>query len=123
MQLTKDDIKTIYWCPECKEYAPPYNENGCCLECGGKLEDIKVINFLKFQQVVEFYKIYKNNQRLLNKDKPDVYTKYVYYFSKKDSRINLIYSDISSLGNYLLSEERNEYNDWLFNYCFVEGLK
>lgn len=61
------------------------------------------LNLKKFQQVVEFYEKYKglNGQFDCEKDEHAVY---LTWFKKE----------------YL---KHPEWDDWLFNYCFVDGLK
>ena len=70
-----------------------------------KIGEYKVgLNFSKFQQVVEFYEKYRNDydnidgMELLLKEQKDIYKIWLYY-------------------------EDDDYNKWLFNYCFKDGLK
>jgi hypothetical protein len=74
----------------------------------------KVLDFSKFQQVVEFYEKYKDKEYLLKNDYPKLYKKWwkVYIKSNKSAYCPPASTVI----------QRNYY-DWLFNFCFKDGLK
>ena len=59
----------------------------------------KVLNYSKIQQVVEFYEKYVDNSFDLENDHPEIYKLFPFPY------------------------DTDEYNRWLFNYCFVEELK
>jgi hypothetical protein len=85
MQLTKDDVVTFV------------NDKG---------EKVSVIDFSKFQQVVEFYEKYKGNPMLFCKECD------IYFMENTHEWYKLK----QSIGN-------DEFDDWLFSYCFKDGLK
>lgn len=90
MQLTKDDVK---------EHTD-YND---------KRKHFDVIDFSKFQQVVEFYEKYKEDKEGL---------------MEKETKVFLIFIHQHTEGQYKTQEELDKgYSDWLFNYCFKDGLK
>lgn len=96
MQLTKDDVKEF-------EYDVP---NTYLIELKKKFLD-----YSKFQRVVEFYEKYKitvgqdNPGFLLFIDEqPELYKKY------NEERMKLSFGKL-------------HYNNWLFKYCFKDGLK
>lgn len=62
-----------------------------------------------FQQVVEFYEKYKYDEHKLQKEQRLVFSKW----------LNYIYENKKNDGCFT----GTDYNDWLFNYCFVERLK
>jgi len=89
MQLTKDDIKD-------------YNR-------GEQSFEEKVLDFSKFQQVVEFYGKYKDKPDLFEKEQKllyDIWYKQYCYWIQKQQPYNAI-----------------RLKDWLFSYCFKDGLK
>lgn len=109
MQLTKDDVKRR---PkdniESKEYG-----------------NIECISFSKFQQVVEFYEKYKANPWDLETDHPELVNKWLEVCYDKpaiDSR-----KEINDLDYFFYEqihdEDGDDFTDWLFNYCFKDGLK
>ena len=62
------------------------------------------IDLITFKQVVEFYDEFKNDMDGLKYGYPKLWCKYV------DSHKENLY-------------ELLEYRDWLFSYCFKDGLK
>jgi hypothetical protein len=55
------------------------------------------INIFKFQQVVEFYEKYRYRAKDLSKDYPLIFKQWI--------------------------GKKSRYYDWLFSYCFKDGLK
>lgn len=98
MQLTKDDLETD---TDIKEN---YDEFG---------KSEQYIGFSKFQQVVMFYEKYKYHEELLRSDKE----LWNIWASSKEYKI---YVNEMRNKNYVIAEEW--YNDWLFSYCFKQGL-
>lgn len=70
--------------------------------------DVKYLDFSKFQQVVDFIEKHPWSETL-KKDNPELYKKWMEYFEKEN-----LEDDDQIQGIYLR---------WLFNYCFVDGLK
>jgi hypothetical protein len=64
------------------------------------------IDLITFQQVVEFYEKYKGNPMLFCKECD------IYFMENTHEWYKLK----QSIGN-------DEFDDWLFSYCFKEGLK
>jgi len=93
MQLTKDDVKTG------SKIFQEIADNDANI--GDEISKQKHLDFSKFQQVVEFYEKYKNDNVGLENDYPETY----------------------KLFPFLYSHDEDDYKDWLFKYCFVEGLK
>jgi hypothetical protein len=69
------------------------------------------LDYSKFQQVVEFYEKYKITEGqdnpgflLFRDEQPEIYKKY------NEDRIKQPFGKL-------------HYNNWLFSYCFLEGLK
>lgn len=63
------------------------------------------LDFSKFLEVRKFYEKYKDKPKLLEVDKPGIYDTYVHFLP-----VGKMYYDC-------------RYRDWLFNHCFVEGLR
>lgn len=108
MQLTKDDVKT---------YRDIYYETN-------KRKN-KYLSLSKFQQVVEFYEKYKDHQKgaeLLFKEHLEVWERFTKYCVGKglNQRHKAEQIHPGWVGSYLPSDT---YEDWLFSYCFIEGLK
>ena len=91
MQLTKDDIIENDDYPDCSHF--------------------KAINFSKFQQVVDFYKKYKESITKVGDG-------YIRFTEKYNTIIDLPVDDDTTETEFQLM-----WQDWLFNYCFKDGLK
>lgn len=107
MQLTKDDVKTVKiqtTCHLCKGKGS-YGPDSCpyCHGTGYTLEDIKVIDFSKFLEVRDFYEKYKESSDKLKRDYPEIFEQFWKSLGIYGSGISL--------------------RDWLFSYCFKDGLK
>lgn len=95
MQLRKDDVKTG------KEIRKPtYIKNILRQE---------FLDFAKFQQVRKFYEEYKDNLPEFEDTFPKIFKKYL--------------DSIRTRTNISQNEHIKLWRDWLFNHCFVEGLK
>ena len=68
-------------------------------------QDEIVINYSKFQEVRDFYEKYCFQPESLKKDNPDIFKLW-----EHDKGVDE-------------HEEMDFYNDWLFSYCFKDGLK
>jgi hypothetical protein len=69
------------------------------------------LDYSKFQQVVAFYEKYKDNPYEFEKDFPDLVK----------GKHHILWTNTH---NYESADERyNDFNDWLFSYCFKDGLK
>ena len=111
MQLTKDDIKTS------QEIRIEINDTieAGELDCLELMLYRKQLDFSKFQQVVEFYKKYRYFEAMLRDQQKDAWSNWI-----KSNEFK-IYKKEAENKNYVVAEQW--YQDWLFNYCFVEGLK
>jgi len=111
MQLTKDDVTTEYEIFK--------------LQAEDKLrnKDIFKLDFWKFQKVVAFYEKYRGSPEYFANDFPDNEwwkqneTKY-----RKLNTTSVPSRDFYE-GHYKLRCLIEEFNDWLFSYCFKDGLK
>ena len=105
MQLTKDDVmdtKVVYG-----------YDNG------------KYLDFSKFQQVIEFYEKYKDDEMLLASRQPEIYK--LWY---RDNIRKVLYENYERMTHEKAVDCNESYNrllngfkNWLFSYCFKEGLK
>jgi len=81
-------------------------------------EDIpvrRVIDFSKFQEVVEFYDEYKYHEAMLRDQQKEAWNCWLKSFEFK------IYKAEIKNENHVVAEEW--FIDWLFNYCFKDGLQ
>ena len=103
-QLTKEDVKT---------FEELYVYHIIDIVDTMKEEDKQYLDFVKLQKVMKFYDEVKYNGMYLD---PDEFQQHLDVVKKKYENIYLLWI-----------EEVNKtgigWNDWLFNYCFVKGLK
>jgi len=103
-QLTKDDVKT----DSDITYKIPH----------GKSTE-KYLNFSQFQQVVKFYDNYRDRPQLLYEEQIEVYHLFVKWFI-----CNIEGNYHGELFEYLDRQDMNSVlKDWLFPYCFKDGLQ
>lgn len=85
------------------------------------------LDFSKFQQVVEFYEKYHipfpvtdydNNKFKLEKDYPEIWKLFWEQQKKKYP-----YNDEWNRSNLCGGSGKIEFNKWLYDYCFKDGLK
>jgi len=115
MQLTKDDVKKL-------DVAELFTK---------ERKITKVLNYSKFQQVVEFYEKYRYKPDDLFKQDKELRNQFVKYhndyyecdgilndkgtkFWTKKMVIHMIHNDGHGF---------TFYQDWFFDYCFKDGLK
>lgn len=93
MQLIKKDIYTTF-------------EIGCHPNVD---KNEAYLKYYRFQQVMEFYKEYKN----------------IDLFNVEKYRTNPKYPKTEELWELYTSSEHSimAFRDWLFDYCFTEGIK
>jgi hypothetical protein len=78
---------------------------------GKKDLSIESIDFSKFQKVVDFYEKYKESITKVGDG-------YIRFTEKYDTIIDLPVDDDTTETEFQLM-----WQDWLFNYCFKDGLK
>lgn len=104
MQLTKDDIKT--------EVNIVYNASNpfelVSLKDKSKSNKQLYIDYNKLQQVVEFYGKYLNLS-----------------YDSKEKADTPIGRELLKLWKIYIKDDKgfSSFGDWLYNHCFVEGLK
>ena len=104
MQLTKDDIFEV-------------DDERCCIA------DIKIVLiFSKFQQIVEFYEKYQKYGLPLFKDEqPELHKKFNEYLMVKCKLKTDI--ELDGFKAFMGHKIKSSFTDWLFSYCFKDGLK
>lgn len=103
MQLTKDDVED-------------YNR-------GEQTFEEKVLNFSKYQQVRKFYEDYRDCPEMYANHFPDNE-----WWKLNENKYRKINNTTCSSRDFYeethkLQKIIDDFNRWLFNYCFVEGLK
>jgi hypothetical protein len=102
MQLTNDDVKTIWICRYCGKI---YEEETHGCTCGGDAFTKETfIDKEKIQQVVAFYDKYKDD-----------------YIQFKLDHKNITLP--VKFENYERQWFLSAWRDWLFDHCFKDGLK
>jgi hypothetical protein len=96
MQLTKDDV----W--EKEDLSLSGIQTG---------KTNKYLNFSKFRKVLDFYEKYKESITKVGDG-------YIRFTEKYDTIIDLPVDDDTTETEFQLM-----WQDWLFNYCFKDGLK
>ncbi|MBE3122082.1 MAG: hypothetical protein IMZ58_07755 [Thermoplasmata archaeon] len=98
MQLRKDDVKS--------------------LPIHGYPHYIKVLDLSRFQQVRKFYDDYKDDSDLFHRKQLDLWSLFYHHLETKSMaspKGTMIYIDGEEL--------KKEFRNWLFPYCFKQGLE